>query len=56
VNLLAPARGERLVARGRVVKAGRTLTVCQGEAAVVRDGAEHVVAVMLATMIRLDPR
>jgi uncharacterized protein (TIGR00369 family) len=56
VNLLAPARGERLVARGRVVRAGRTLTVCQGEGAVVRDGEEHVVAVMLATMIRIDPR
>jgi uncharacterized protein (TIGR00369 family) len=27
VNLLAPARGDRFVARGRVVKPGRTLTV-----------------------------
>jgi acyl-coenzyme A thioesterase PaaI-like protein len=26
INLLAPAAGERTVARGRVVKAGRTLT------------------------------
>ena len=26
-NLLAPAVGDRIVARGRVVKAGRTLTV-----------------------------
>ena len=31
VNLLAPAAGERLVAIGRVVKPGRTLTVAQGE-------------------------
>ena len=27
INLLAPAMGERIVARGRVVKAGRTLTL-----------------------------
>src|SRR5262249_42287659 len=31
VNLLAPAKGERLIARGRVLKPGRTLTVCAGD-------------------------
>lgn len=31
INLLAPATGARLVAIGRVVKAGRTLTVAQAE-------------------------
>src|SRR5918912_1005150 len=31
VNLLAPARGELFRARGRVVKAGRTITVCAGD-------------------------
>jgi uncharacterized protein (TIGR00369 family) len=31
INLLAPATGDRIVARGRVVKAGRTLTVAQTE-------------------------
>ena len=29
INLLAPAAGERILARGRVVKAGRTLTLAQ---------------------------
>jgi uncharacterized protein (TIGR00369 family) len=29
INLLAPAKGEALVAVGRVLKSGRTLTVCQ---------------------------
>jgi uncharacterized protein (TIGR00369 family) len=29
INLLAPAKGEALVAVGRVMKSGRTLTVCQ---------------------------
>ena len=31
VNLLNPGRGTRLVARGRVVKAGRTLTIASGD-------------------------
>ena len=31
INLLAPARGDRLVAIGRVIKPGRTLTVCSLE-------------------------
>jgi uncharacterized protein (TIGR00369 family) len=52
VNLLAPAAGERLVAEGEVLRAGRTLTVCRGDA-YAEDGAERVhVATMLATMIR----
>ena len=32
VNLLAPAGGDSLVAEGEVVRAGRTLTVCSGDA------------------------
>ena len=31
-NLLAPAKGERFVFRARVVKPGRTLTVCEARA------------------------
>ena len=31
INFLAPAAGERIVARGSVVKAGRTLTLVQTE-------------------------
>lgn len=52
VNLLAPAAGERLVARARVLRAGRTLSVCQGDAFALRDGVETHAATMLATMIR----
>jgi uncharacterized protein (TIGR00369 family) len=52
VNLLAPAGGHSLVAEGEVVRAGRTLTVCRGEAH-AEQGAERVhVATMLATMVR----
>jgi uncharacterized protein (TIGR00369 family) len=52
VSLLAPARGPRLRARGEVVRAGRTLTVCRGDAHAVDGGGEAThVATMLATMI-----
>ena len=37
-HLLAPAAGERIVARGRVVKAGRTLTLAQGEVFAITGG------------------
>jgi uncharacterized protein (TIGR00369 family) len=51
-NLLAPASGDSLVAEGEVVRAGRTLTVCRGEA-YAEQGAERVhAATMLATMVR----
>jgi uncharacterized protein (TIGR00369 family) len=56
VSLLAPARGDALVARGRVIRAGRTLTVCVGEVVALSDGAEKAVATMLATMMTLRER
>ncbi len=43
VNFLAPARGTRFVGRGRVVRPGRTFTVCTGE--VLAPEAEDTVAV-----------
>jgi uncharacterized protein (TIGR00369 family) len=54
VNLLAPAVGDRLVARGRVVRSGRTITVCQGDAYAVTGDAEVHCATMTATMMRVD--
>jgi uncharacterized protein (TIGR00369 family) len=51
VNFLAPVDGELVVAHGRVVKPGRTITVCQGEVVAVKDGIEKLCATMLTTMI-----
>lgn len=51
VNLLAPAAGERLIARARVIRSGRTLTVVSGDAFMVAAGEERHTATMLATMI-----
>ena len=55
-NLLAPARGERFRATARVVRAGRTLTVCTAEVVAVEGGRETLVALMQATMIGLENR
>ena len=52
VNLLAPGRGEVFRADARVVRAGRTLTVCQAEVTAVAAGQPDVsVAIMQATLI-----
>ena len=48
INLLAPAAGRRFVLTGEVVRAGRTLVVCRGEA--FADGSQRPFAVMQATM------
>jgi len=39
VNLLQPAQGDRLVAKGRVIRNGRTLTVCRADVFAVTDVA-----------------
>ena len=54
VNLLAPAAGERFTITGAVVRAGRTLVVCRGEA--FADGDERPFAVMQATMTAIYNR
>jgi len=54
INLLAPAAGKRFVMTGAVVRAGRTLVVCRGEA--FADGAMVPFAVMQATLTALYNR
>jgi uncharacterized protein (TIGR00369 family) len=51
VNFLSPARGEKILAIGKVVKPGRTVTVCSGEAWAYGGGGRKQVAAMQATMI-----
>ena len=55
LNFVAPALGELLVARGQVIRAGRTLTVCRADVFIVKDGAEKICATSLATIISLAP-
>ena len=51
INLLAPARGDRFIARGRVVRPGRTLTVCLADVVAMDGEAETPIATMLSTII-----
>jgi uncharacterized protein (TIGR00369 family) len=54
INLLAPARGVRLLARGRVERPGRTLTVARSDVSVIDDaGGETAVATALGTFMRM---
>ena len=54
INLLAPATGERIVARGKVVKAGRTLTLAQAEVLALSEGRERLIALLSATVMAVE--
>jgi len=56
VNLLRPAAGERFRAIGKVVRAGRTLSVCGAEVQAQQAGQETTIAVMQGTMMSVRDR
>ena len=56
VNFLAPAKGDRLLARGEVVRPGSTVTVCKGDVVAYDGGDEKLVASMLTTMMLMPNR
>lgn len=51
INMLSPARGAAMIARARVLRSGRNLSVCAGDVFALIDGKEKLVATMLATMM-----
>ena len=51
INLLAPARAEAFLACGRVLRAGRTLTVCQADVFTAGSEERTLIAVMVSTII-----
>lgn len=51
MNLVAPADGEKLIARGKVVRSGKTLIVTQAEVFAVKDGRETLCALMQQTIM-----
>ena len=51
MNLVAPADGERLIARGRVIRPGRTLIVTQAEVFALKNGGETLCALMQQTIM-----
>jgi len=56
INFLAPATGERIIARGKVVKAGRTLTLAQTEVFAEKEGREQLIALLTATFMAIEGR
>ena len=53
VNFLRPAVADRFVATGKVIKAGKTLTVCQGEMLGEQGSRRETIAIMQATIINV---
>jgi uncharacterized protein (TIGR00369 family) len=51
INLLAPAAGDMLVARGKVLRAGRKLTVAQAHVFANSGDATTLVALLVATLV-----
>jgi len=54
INLLAPADGERLRALGRVLKPGRTLTICEVEVFALKHGKEKLCAKLLQSLMTMQ--
>jgi uncharacterized protein (TIGR00369 family) len=56
INLVSPAAGDLIVARGKVVKAGRTLTLAQTEVFAITGGREKLNALLTATLMAIEAR
>ncbi len=56
INLLAAARAGRFLAEGRVVRAGRTLTVSQAEVYGEEHGSRVLIALLTATLMTIAGR
>ena len=56
LNLLAPADGDLLVARGEVIRAGRNIVVSRADVTVSKDGREKPCAILLQTLMTLHGR
>jgi acyl-coenzyme A thioesterase PaaI-like protein len=56
INLVAPADGELLIARGQVIRPGRTLTATRADVLVVKAGRETLCGMMQQTLMRIVGR
>jgi uncharacterized protein (TIGR00369 family) len=51
INMLAPAQGERLIARGEVIKPGRSLSIARADVYALAGGKETLIAAMQQTLM-----
>jgi uncharacterized protein (TIGR00369 family) len=56
INLVAPAAGESLIARGRVLRSGKTLKICAADVFVVNGAKKTLCATSLSTIMALAGR
>jgi uncharacterized protein (TIGR00369 family) len=54
INLLSPAKGDRFIARSKVIKSGKTLKIAFSEVYAVENNSEKLCAVLLATVMILE--
>lgn len=53
LHFLAPAVGQRIIGRGRVIKASSRMVVTQADIYCVKNGSEKLVAIALATIVKV---
>lgn len=51
INLLAPARGDRLIATGRVIKPGKRLSIVTADVYAEENGIQTLIAILQGTMV-----
>lgn len=56
VNMLAPAKGDAIIARAEVIRPGRNIMVCRADVYAVTAGAEKLCAAMQGTMMVVRDR
>lgn len=56
VNMLAPAKGDAIVARAEVIRPGRNIMVCRADVFSRMDGTDKLIAAMQATMMVVTGR
>ena len=56
INLVAPAEGDSLIARARVVRSGKTLKICAADVFAVNGAEEILCATSLSTIMALAGR
>lgn len=56
INLLSPGDGDLLIARGEVVKVGRTLAVCRADVQIIKDSRSKPCATLQQTLIVMRGR
>jgi len=53
MNIMAPGDGERLIARGEVIRAGRSLVIARADVFAVKAGRETLCATLLQTLMTM---